>query len=110
MDDRHQPALLLLGRRHARQQMDVEALGLARGWKGAGCGNCRGTGYRGRTGVYELLIMDNHLRTEVQQRRGSEELRAIALRKGMRSLHDDGLRLARIGVTTLDEVMRVARI
>jgi general secretion pathway protein E len=96
--------------KRARQHMDVEALGLQRVWKGAGCDNCRGTGYRGRTGVYELLVMDNHLRTEVQQRRGSEELRAIALRKGMRSLHDDGLRLARLGVTTLDEVMRVARI
>jgi general secretion pathway protein E len=96
--------------KRARQHMDIEALGLQRVWKGAGCANCRGTGYRGRTGVYELLVMDNHLRTEVQQRRGSEELRVIALRKGMRSLHDDGLRLARAGVTTLDEVMRVARI
>src|SRR4051812_25970598 len=96
--------------KRARQHMDIEALGLQRVWKGAGCANCRDTGYRGRTGVYELLVMDNHLRTEVQQRRGSEELRAIALRKDMRSLHDDGLRLARLGVTTLDEVMRVARI
>jgi type II secretory ATPase GspE/PulE/Tfp pilus assembly ATPase PilB-like protein len=53
--------------------------------------------------------MDNELRAEVQQRRGSEELRAMALAKGMRSLHDDGLRLVRKGVTTLDEVLRVAR-
>jgi general secretion pathway protein E len=96
--------------KRARQHMDVEALGLQRVWKGTGCEHCRDTGYRGRTGVYELLVMDKELRVEVQQRRGSEDLRSIALTKGMRSLHDDGLRLVREGKTTLEEVMRVARI
>jgi general secretion pathway protein E len=96
--------------KRARQHMDVVALGLEKTWKGAGCEYCRETGYRGRTGVYELLVMDNQLRAEVQQRRGSEELRAMAIAKGMRSLHDDGLRLVREGRTTLEEVMRVARI
>ncbi|HEV8445258.1 MAG TPA: ATPase, T2SS/T4P/T4SS family [Gemmatimonadaceae bacterium] len=91
------------------RRLDVEALGLTRTWKGAGCAECRGTGYRGRTGVYELLVMDNELRLEVQRRRGSEELRAMAVAKGMRTLLDDGLRAAREGVTSLDEVLRVAR-
>jgi len=91
------------------RRIDVEALGLTRVWKGAGCQECRGTGYRGRTGVYELLVMDNELRLEVQRRRGSEELRAMAVAKGMRTLLDDGIRAAREGVTTLDEVTRVAR-
>ena len=67
------------------------------------------TGYRGRTGVYELLVMDNDLRLEVQKRRGSEELRAMAVAKGMRTLLDDGARAARNGVTTIEEVLRVAR-
>jgi type II secretory ATPase GspE/PulE/Tfp pilus assembly ATPase PilB-like protein len=93
----------------ARRPIDVDALGLTRVWKGAGCDECRGTGYRGRTGVYELLVMDNELRLEVQRRRGSEELRAMAVAKGMRTLLDDGLRAARAGITTIDEVMRVAR-
>ncbi len=93
----------------AARRLDVEALGLTRVWKGAGCPECRGTGYRGRTGVYELLVMDNELRLEVQRRRGSEELRAMAVAKGMRTLLDDGVRAAREGVTTLDEVLRVAR-
>ena len=53
--------------------------------------------------------MDNELRVEVQQRRGSEELRTMAIAKGMRTLHDDGFRAVRAGVTTLDEVLRVAR-
>jgi type II secretion system protein E len=93
----------------ARRRLDVAALGLEQIWKGAGCDECRGTGYRGRTGVYELLVMDNDLRVEVQRRRGSEELRQMAIDKGMRVLQEDGLRLVRGAVTTLDEVLRVAR-
>jgi general secretion pathway protein E len=95
--------------RAAARRIDVDALGLARIWTGTGCDACRGTGYRGRTGIYELLVMDNDLRTEVQARRGSEELRRMAIEKGMRTLRDDGLRLVRAGITTLDEVLRVAR-
>jgi general secretion pathway protein E len=94
----------------ARRHLDVDAIGLTRIWKGAGCDQCRQTGYYGRTGIYELLVMDNELRSEIEKRRGSEELRVISLRKGMRSLQDDGLRLVRAGATTLDEVLRVARI
>src|SRR5581483_3191920 len=88
--------------RMARRRLDIEKLGLERVWKGKGCEECRGTGYRGRIGVYELLVMDNELRLEVQRRRGSEELREMAVAKGMRTLLEDGLRAAREGVTTLD--------
>jgi len=95
--------------KNAARRLDIEALGLQRVWKGAGCEQCRGTGYRGRTGLYELLVMDNELRLEVQRRRGSEELRQMAVTKGMRTLLDDGLRAVKEGVTTLDEVLRVAR-
>lgn len=91
------------------RRVDIEKLGIQRVWKGKGCDQCRDTGYRGRTGIYELLVMDTELRAEVQLRRGSEELRAQALGKGMRSLFDDGIRLVRAGVTTIDEVLRVAR-
>jgi RNA polymerase sigma factor (sigma-70 family) len=93
----------------ARRRIDVEAAGLERVWKGQGCDECRGTGFRGRTGVYELVVMDNELRLEVQRRRGSEELRMMAIAKGMRTLLDDGVRAARAGITTIDEVLRVAR-
>ncbi len=93
----------------AVRAFDVHALGLETVWKGAGCTYCRETGYRGRQGVYELLVMDNALRLETQGRRGSEELRQIAIANGMRTLQEDGLRLVRAGVTTLEEVMRVAR-
>ena len=93
----------------AAKHLDLAALGIEQAWKGNGCSECRNTGYRGRTGIYELLVMDAELRAEVQQRRGSEELREQAIKKGMRTLFDDGIRLVRQGVTTIDEVLRVAR-
>ncbi|MBL0180356.1 MAG: Flp pilus assembly complex ATPase component TadA [Gemmatimonadetes bacterium] len=89
--------------------VDLDRHGLHTRWRGAGCDACRGTGYLGRVGIYELLVMDNALRVEVQQRRGSEELRAMAIAGGMRTLQEDGFRLVRDGVTTLEEVVRVAR-
>jgi type II secretion system protein E len=95
--------------RAAEKRLDIDALGLRKVWKGAGCDQCRNTGFLGRIGIYELLVMDNELRVEVQQRRGSEELRQMAINKGMRTLLDDGLRLVREGTTTLSEVLRVAR-
>jgi type II secretory ATPase GspE/PulE/Tfp pilus assembly ATPase PilB-like protein len=91
------------------KRIDIARLGLERVWMGEGCDECRGTGYRGRTGVYELLVMDNELRLEVQRRRGSEELREMAIAKGMRTLLEDGARAARAGVTSIDEILRVAR-
>ena len=78
-------------------------------WRGAGCGECRGTGYRGRLGIFELLVMDDPLREEVLRRRGAGELRALAVAAGMRTLRQDGLRLVLAGRTTPEEVLRVTR-
>ncbi len=78
-------------------------------WRGAGCDECRHTGYRGRTGVHEILIMDADLRAEMLHQRGSGELRQLAVQKGMRTLQRDGFRLVKEGVTTLEEVLRVTR-
>ena len=89
--------------------LDASAAGLTDAWRGTGCDECRGTGYKGRTGVYELLVMDDELRRELLNRRGSGELRQIAIAKGMRTLQGDGIRLVRAGVTTLEEVLRVTR-
>ena len=57
----------------------------------------------------QRIAMDNELRLEVQRRRGSEELRNMAIAKGMRTLLEDGIRAAKAGITTIDEVLRVAR-
>jgi len=77
-------------------------------WKGDGCAACRGTGYRGRTGIYELLVMDDDLRSALQENVSAGHLMKLGLARGMRLLIDDGLRQMRAGVTTAEEVLRVA--
>ena len=77
-------------------------------WAGPGCAECRGTGYRGRTGIYELLIMDDDLRLAVQKDASASHLEGIGLAHGMRLLKDDGIRVIRAGLTTPQEVLRVA--
>jgi type II secretory ATPase GspE/PulE/Tfp pilus assembly ATPase PilB-like protein len=72
-----------------------------------GCEECRGTGYRGRTGIYELLLMNDELRDVLVHQSGAGELRKMARKAGMRSLREDGIRLLRSGVTSVEELMRV---
>ena len=66
-----------------------------------------GLGYRDRTGLYELLVINDELRDAFMERQSRRELRGIALQHGMRTLRDDGLVKIRAGVTTPAEVLRV---
>ncbi len=75
-------------------------------FKGTGCRNCQGTGYRGRQGIFEMMTIDNEIRSMILERAPSHHLRQVAVRTGMRSLRDDGWRIIRDGRTTVDEVMR----
>lgn len=89
------------------------ALGVGSGdatetWTGTGCDDCRGTGYRGRTGIYELLVVTEEIRTALDRNPSAGRIAAIAVAAGMRTLRSDGLRLIREGVTTSAEVLRVA--
>jgi len=77
-------------------------------WAGKGCSACRGTGYVGRTGIYELLVMNDEMRSALHKDVDASRLGKIALANGMRRLRDDGVRLIRAGVTTPEEVLRVA--
>jgi general secretion pathway protein E len=93
---------------------DLEDLGARPGevgvtWRGRGCDACRSTGYRGRTGIYELLVMDDAIRAELLHNRDVGRLREMAVAAGMRTLRLDGLRRVREGVTTPEEVLRVTR-
>lgn len=76
--------------------------------KGRGCGSCRGTGYHGRVGVFELLAVDDDVRKLVQSRATASDINAAARRADMHSLCDDGLVKVAAGQTTLEEVMRVS--
>jgi general secretion pathway protein E len=77
--------------------------------RGAGCPACRGTGYRGRVGVFELLVMDDPLRDAVARRATRPELHAAALAGGMRPLRADGWEKVKSGITTVEEVLRVVQ-
>jgi general secretion pathway protein E len=74
-----------------------------------GCSACKGSGYRGRTGIYELLTVDDDLRRLIHDRASEQTLRAHVVSRGMRSLRDDGMRWAGQGVISLEEVVRVTR-
>jgi general secretion pathway protein E len=74
---------------------------------GQGCEKCRKTGYRGRLGTFELLIVDDAIRRHIQQRATAAEIRLAAIDAGMATLRDDGLTKVLAGVTTVAEVQRV---
>jgi len=75
--------------------------------KGRGCEQCGRTGYKGRTGIYELLRMDDDIRTAITTRSSAATIRQIAMRNGMRSLREDALGKVRAGQTTIEELVRV---
>jgi type II secretory ATPase GspE/PulE/Tfp pilus assembly ATPase PilB-like protein len=93
-----------------RTALEVTKSSLPDAWAGEGCGACRGTGYRGRTGIYELLVMDEELRSAMHEDASAGRLARIAVDKGMRFLREDGVRLIRDGETTAEEVLRVANV
>ena len=72
-----------------------------------GCEECRGTGYAGRTGIYEILVMTDAIRQMVVERRASSEIKQHALEHDMHTLRMDGWRKVLAGITTLEEVIRV---
>jgi general secretion pathway protein E len=74
---------------------------------GRGCPNCRETGYRGRIGLFELLAIDDEIRSRIQERSNASEIRDTALCRGMKLLRDDGAVKILRGATTVDEVGRV---
>ena len=90
----------------------LAALGLPRDtplWAPAGCGECRDTGYRGRSGIYELIVVDDALRRLIHDRAPEHVLRAAAARAGTTSLRHDGARWLANGTTSLAELVRVSR-
>jgi type II secretory ATPase GspE/PulE/Tfp pilus assembly ATPase PilB-like protein len=77
--------------------------------RGAGCPACRGTGYRGRTGIYELLVVNDALREAIMRRAPRPEMREVARRAGMTTLRADAWHKVRDGITTVEEVLRVVQ-
>ena len=76
---------------------------------GKGCETCGHTGYQGRTGVFELLVVDDDIRARIHGQAAEADVRAAALARGMRLMRDDGERLIAAGITSREEVLRVTR-
>jgi len=81
----------------------------AGGWRPVGCEHCGHTGYRGRTGIHELMAVDDDLRALIHERAPEAALRRAAEANGLRSLRDDGQRLVDEGVTSMQELLSATR-
>ena len=91
---------------------ELEGLGLSEAvpfYRGEGCESCFGSGYKGRHGIYELMVMSNGIKRQLLKSGDAVELRQCALSEGMSSLRKEGAYLVVQGVTTTAEVLRVSR-
>jgi len=78
-------------------------------WQAVGCPACGTSGYSGRTGIYELLEIDEAARSVIHAAGGEQRLRALARERGFRTLNEDGARWVQSGVTSNEELLRVTR-
>jgi type IV pilus assembly protein PilB len=75
-------------------------------YKGAGCDTCNSTGYKGRQGLYEVMLLTSPLRRGILKGASTEELRDIAVKEGMLTLRMDGMMKVKKGITTLEEIVK----
>ncbi|MCK5160985.1 MAG: type II/IV secretion system protein, partial [Candidatus Aureabacteria bacterium] len=88
-------------------KLDPQKIKEVKFFKGAGCDACSNTGYRGRIGIYELLVVNDEIRKMIYQKVTAHVVRQRARELGMRTLREDGIRKVLSGITTLDEVFRI---
>ncbi|HXE42044.1 MAG TPA: ATPase, T2SS/T4P/T4SS family [Candidatus Baltobacteraceae bacterium] len=84
-------------------------IGTAKIWHGAGCEQCRGQGYQGRKGIYELLLVTEAIRPLIMNRTPATTIAQKAIENGMRTLRTDGWNKVKAGETTIEEVLRVTQ-
>ncbi|CAN5620066.1 N/A [soil metagenome] len=90
-----------------RDFLEMQGFGGAPTYQGKGCDRCRKTGYSGRLGIYELLVMDDSLRDMVTGNPDVTQLRKLCRERGLVTLREDGFDKAKKGLTTVDEIIRV---
>ena len=78
-------------------------------YRGRGCPKCKNTGFLGRSGIFEFLIIDEEIKEMIAKSATSEEIRKAAIRGGMKTLFEDGMRRAKEGITSIEEVLKVSR-
>src|SRR6185369_15300978 len=74
-------------------------------YRGTGCRNCAGTGFRGRQGIFEVMAITDEVRSLILRRAPSHEIRNVSVKQGMMSLREDGWRIVAEGRTTIEEVI-----
>ena len=94
--------------RTIRKALERMGYDISEFYRGVGCKRCRNTGYSGRVGIHELLIMDDELRDAIVSNPSISAIREIAQRRGMVTLKHDGFRKVREGITTIEEVLHAA--
>ena len=78
-------------------------------YRGRGCDNCMHTGYKGRVGIFELMLPSDEIRTLAVAKASTTEIRKAALKNGMKTMQEDGIEKVKTGATTLEEVLRVTQ-
>jgi len=76
-------------------------------YRGKGCDKCKQSGYKGRTGVHELMLFNDNIRDQILEKSPVHTLRKLAVESGMRTLQMDAVMKVLSGVTSVDEVLRV---
>ncbi len=97
------------GTEEMREYFEMQGLPVDQLWEPRGCEKCRSTGYAGRVGIYELLVVDDALRDIVARNPNVSEFRRMCLERGMVSLRDDGMRKAAVGDTSVQEILRITK-
>ncbi len=77
---------------------------------GAGCDECNGSGYRGRKGIFEIMVVNDEIRHLIYECAPANEIRIVARKIGMKTLREDGMNKAELGITTLEEVLRITAV
>lgn len=92
---------------HIAEHLAMHGIALDEVWKGQGCEKCRNTGYAGRVGLYEMLVLNDTLRDRIAGNPNVTEFRRMCIEGGMVTLREDGFQKVARGLSTVDEVLRV---
>ncbi|MDP2167875.1 MAG: type II secretion system ATPase GspE [Thermodesulfovibrionales bacterium] len=94
---------------HGPTEEEARYVSVPEVWRGKGCGKCAGSGYLGRTGVFELLVVDDEIRHMITEKTDAQSIKSFAVSKGLKALRLDGFEKVATGITTLEEVLRVTQ-
>jgi type II secretory ATPase GspE/PulE/Tfp pilus assembly ATPase PilB-like protein len=79
-------------------------------YRAVGCEECKRTGYKGRSGIHELMALDERFHDPIMSRAGAPEYQRLAKEKGMKTMFEDGVVKAMQGITTLEELMKATQV